>query len=292
MILKKTKNNYLIVYGIIFFVVGFVGTFLTEPSKLLPENYDRLNNLNFFLLLAGGVFAPIFEELAFRSVFTGRKFTKYFFYFGVGYYLIIYTNNYYLIFFELIFIYLYEIKKMRNHWMLFVLSSLIFSLAHYRLEVLTSTYQIASALTKFGTALFLVWIVVNFSIVHSILLHSFINTSMLLLFVYNDINGDQYIAHKQTENFNIKIKQVSVFNKTESFETDNKSSFVNISNGTYRMITDQMCQSNDEDHLEQVVPIVGRFDITISPKNPKNKKKISCKEYEAVYNMLLTAEKK
>ena len=178
MLRKYTENKLLLYSGTIFFptVILYIIT-----NYLFPEKLNNLSRLNLTaelgsVIVSALLISPVIEEYIFRSIFLKKRIFKYIFFIGVPLYIII-TSNYYVFVFLGVFI-LANLKKKK--WILYIINSLIFSLVHYQFSDFKSILTILPVLSQFSIGLFLIWVVINFGIIKSILAHLLYNLIIIL----------------------------------------------------------------------------------------------------------------
>ena len=97
--LLKTGLFMFLFFSALSIVLDYLG-FEDSSSRAV-----RFNDINIVkLLITGVLIAPILEEIAFRGIFTSKKYLKFISYGGVALF-IIFQENYFLIPFLLVFIF-------------------------------------------------------------------------------------------------------------------------------------------------------------------------------------------
>ncbi|MFN4761982.1 type II CAAX prenyl endopeptidase Rce1 family protein [Gillisia sp. Q332] len=228
MIRHKSKN-WLLLLGIItalLFVLlyNFVGS--EHPYKGSRNYSDVPLKVMLFLTL---LFAPLFEEIAFRGFFTGKKWIK----IAAIIFLPIFvltvnaSMEWFVIVLSMLFIaaYLlslkYENKILGNISIL--LNILLFTAIHYTLEDFYSPDYFFTPLAQLSIGCFLIWITINFNLLKAMLFHFLWNAGIMLFLIYSLQFPDTETKIFSNETFQIEWVKVPVFN--------NENAQVNISEG-------------------------------------------------------------
>ncbi|WP_375241481.1 type II CAAX prenyl endopeptidase Rce1 family protein [Lacinutrix sp.] len=208
--LKKYKYNYLLISAVVIFctfLILFFGFFYEEEINEIPSRYD--SNLGFlpFVFLAL-IFAPLFEEIAFRGYFTKHKVLKIASILVIPFFILLMKNYFILIialpYLVLLIINIINKKLLINEQFLFIYSAILFGAMHYKLEHLESVITILPILVQFSLGLLLGWVVLNFNIIKSIIVHCIYNLIFLLpvfiglQFPNNEVQSLNYNNHKIT----------------------------------------------------------------------------------------------
>lgn len=274
--MKKFVKNYVLKLGIVFFIIGillnvvfaFYDQNSTASSKLL-----RFNNFSIFVAVYGILFAPLIEEVLFRSIFTDKKYLKYIFYFGV-FLFTLFSGHYFIIPLIILFIFAYEFKRDKEY-LIYLLNALIFSLNHYNFSDLFILKSYSGIISIFGAGLVLIWIVLNFGLLYSILLHTIVNFSgMLSLLLPYEMKTDK-IYKAETEDFLMTYKANSYLqsNLKTDVKTDMKS-FIMVKNSNLEFINSSLCPNSKFKKL-----YFGNYDIVIKRK-PESIKKLDCTAFQ------------
>ncbi len=183
-LLNKYKENYLLIGAVISyctFLIIYFGFFSIEDIFNNPNRLDGTTNFKLFILSAL-LLAPILEEIVFRGYFTNNKILKLFTIIGLPIF-VLSVDKYYLIFtipYIIVLILLLFYKDKINKHILFISSALVFSVVHYKPEDFGNIITILPILTQFALGLLLIWVVVNFNLRTSILVHFTYNFIVLL----------------------------------------------------------------------------------------------------------------
>lgn len=272
--LKKNTNNYLLYWGLVFFVIGGTLLVLFEQFNIGNERSSKSSLLNHFsitIFIYGVFLAPIIEEFCMRGIFTGKKYFKYFFYVGVPLFVLL-SSNYYLLPLVAIFILFFELKKDRNLILLYFLSSIIFSFNHYKFFDLFILKSYPSIIAITGIGLVLTWIVINFGLLYSIFAHAFVNflAMISILIPYELSVGDKKVL--ETESFIMEYETKSFFTKSENstIKTDQKN-FLVANNSNFEIINSSICPSAELNGI-----YFGKYNVSIRRKKGA-KKILDCK---------------
>ena len=222
--MKNYKENNILLWGIIFFSVGILLNIIIDTHFYKNESSSRMKFFeNFFLnSLIAIILIPPIEELTFRGLFYRSK-LKIFFYIG-SFLFILVTKNFYLLFFLVACIILVEKKLFQktkqNNSIVYIITSLIFALVHYRLSDFKSISTIITCLCQFGVSFVLIWITINFGLKKSILFHSFYNFILLFpVFISLQFFTSQYKS--KYNNYELICNQTPILNRSSSFEWKN-----------------------------------------------------------------------
>jgi len=177
---KKYKENNLLYFGAGFFfctTILYIITNIYFEDKI--KGLSRLNfNIDFSSLIFLSLFiAPIVEEFIFRSIFLNKKLYQYFFFIGSSIYALT-TDNFYLLIIIAAYFIIYNKNKKTS--ILFYFSASIFTLVHYQLSDFTSIFTVVPMFLQFSLGLILIWVVINFGLMKTILLHFLYNFIIIL----------------------------------------------------------------------------------------------------------------
>jgi membrane protease YdiL (CAAX protease family) len=218
-ILKKIsiyKHNHLLIFGaallccttLVFLVISLC---FEDKIKNLSK-LDTFSNFKSFVFSAL-LIAPIIEEFVFRGYFTQKKVMIFISLIGSIIYVVI-TENYYLLSLISLLIILHFFKSKKDYF--YILSCLFFSVVHYKLKDFGSFFTILPMFFQFSLGAILIWVVINFGILKSIIFHFIYNLiiviiiSFPLLFPNKEIKSKQYIGYK------IEWQKVSIFKNNTS----------------------------------------------------------------------------
>lgn len=205
---KNKKENWLLYIGAGIFSCTFI--VYVALTTLLPNyttNTDKFGDFDNILIviISTLIIAPFLEELIFRGIFTQKKLFQFFFYPGTII-MIIYTKNFYLIFVLLVIFLIFYQKKTYTIKQIFFLNSILFALIHYKLENLSSIYNIVPIFFQFSLAFIFIWVAINFGLKWSILFHFIFNAIIIIpiLFLIQFPNEQNHILESNKFTFSWK----------------------------------------------------------------------------------------
>lgn len=246
--LAKFKDNYLLYMGASIYCCTLV-LFLFISAY----NFEEVSELSRFGInrdvithtLLALIVAPLFEELAFRGNLVKNKLLIVFSFLFLSIYVYLFGSNMSISYlFVVIYIIVYFLWKKNNSsrvsTILYFLNALIFALLHYSSSDFNSIYTILPMLLHFASGLIYVWVVVNFSLLYSILLHftkNFVLTTISILSmqyvdtdvqrVENDLYVLEYQNKKISDYFKNSLKTIKNNNPYE-LEVENYNAFLLI----------------------------------------------------------------
>ncbi|MPS63373.1 CPBP family intramembrane glutamic endopeptidase [Chryseobacterium sp.] len=285
---KKTyKENYLLKTGIPVFICFTLLAIILDHFKITdPSSREtRFNDINNVtdMIIGGVVIAPLFEELFFRGVFTGKKYLKYISYFGTAF-LVIMQQSYFLIPLLILFIILFELKAKNNFQKYsFFINALLFSLMHYKFSDLLNVSSYPSILGTAGLALVLIWLVLNIGLWSSILAHFIVNGTLISTTIIAYENSDRTLEKVETNDFVMTYQYVSLFDNKSSTEFS-QSKGIKVSNTSVFIINKLVCPNTE---LKKMY--FGKFNITIKRKQ-NSTKKLDCQTFHELLNKSKIAE--
>lgn len=229
----------------------------------------RFNDINIVkLLIAGVIIAPILEEIAFRGMFTSKKYLKWISYGGMALF-IIFQENYFLIPFLLLFIFLFEYKDRKRFLQIsYFVNAFLFSMMHYQFSDLLSISSFPGILATLGLALVFIWLVINFGIWASILLHFITNFSLIMIAIIGYESLDQKTRKVENSNFEMTIQRVSLFEQKETVIFQDGS--IDAKNTSVRAINQSLCPDSE---LKDIY--FGKFNIHVKRK-ANTQQKLDC----------------
>ena len=222
--INKYKNNYLFFSGIIFFIVGIISKITFDyyfDYESISSRHKFFENFFFNFLIAIFIVPPL-EEITFRGLFYKIKF-KLVFYFGSCFF-IFFSENFYLLILIAITIFLIEnkiIDKFRlKQLTIYILTTVIFALVHYKLSDFKSFLTIVTCLVQFGIGFILIWFTINFGLKISIFLHSLYNLILLIpVFISLQFFSSEYNVSFQ--DYMLICKETPLLTRNSSFEWKN-----------------------------------------------------------------------
>lgn len=267
--LSKYIDNYLLYFGVAFFFIGITLSFYFEFLDVNGNRSSKLlsfNHFSLFIAIYAIFLAPAIEELCFRSIFNKKKYFKYFFYFGTTI-IAIFSSHYYLLPLIILFILIFEFNNGKRTEILYFLSAIIFSLSHYNTSDFFLFKSYPSMISITGLGLCLTWIIVNFGLIYSIILHMFINTMVLLVMLIPYEMNVGFVKVVETESFIMEYQSNSYFllDINSDIKTDMKS-FLFAKNSSLENVNLVVCPNNKLNKL-----YFGNYNITIKRKKGSNK---------------------
>ena len=180
---KKYNSNYLILSGAVIFcctmlLYTFVSIYFEKELGSLSR-FDSFNNY-FVFVFSALIIAPIFEEFTFRGYFANNLLFRTVSVIGMIIY-IYSTDNLYLYILLIILFGLNFVKNVDNKFS-FIISSIIFSLVHYKTQDFSSIITIIPMFFQLSLGLILIWVVLNFNLFKSIIIHFLFNIFFIILF--------------------------------------------------------------------------------------------------------------
>ncbi len=273
--IDNTKDKQLLFAGTgIFFCTSVIYIlFIILDIKELNE-MSRLDLAdNFKLLFFVGLFlAPVFEEVIFRGYFISIRFLKYSFYIGVTLYIAL-TGNWYLLAVLAFYLALDICNSTKilnvNKYCFYILNSILFGLIHYQISDLKSIYTIVPVFFQIGSGLILIWVLLNFGILKSILLHFLLNSILILPVAYELQFPDTKQNVIRHSDFTFTWNKAPIFKKKQIIIDDNKVYAQGIGIKDFYRIYDY--QNRDKVLLNDSVEFY-HYDLKILPKNNIDKK--------------------
>lgn len=276
---KIYKENNLLKSGVIIFLSSLICSIIL-PYFIESEFSSRITRFNDFTLIhfiAAFTIAPVLEELIFRGIFTGKKIFKSVMYLGALLYIIL-LQNYFLIPLLAIFIISYYLNKSKNvPNYVYYINALLFGFMHYELDDLKFLDTWIGVIMTSGMGLVLIWIVLNFGLIYSILLHAFNNFVAVAIIVLGHETSDMTLKKVETEDFTMKYQRVSFFITDGNMQVeDNK--FLKAENISISTVYSTICFDKKLDDL-----YFGKFNISIERK-PNSKQKLDCQSLNQLLN--------
>ena len=271
----KRDKKWLLIATVIFFPIGFILNYLDGGSADLVR-LATANQADPYLLFISILVAPLVEEISYRGHFTKVIWLRITSYIGLIV-MVVLTKNYYLLPIFLIYILTHCVAVNKVGDLFLAVSVIFFALMHYKFNDLAKAATYGPIIFKMGIAFFLLWTVLNYSIIHAIILHIVIN-----LCVYFAIYAPYELKPKihtviATKNYKIEVKQVSFFARSQTIETDGKT-FLKAKHCDMNIISNLVCSQHP-------ALIIGKYDIVIDRKENSNAA-ISCDEMEALRGCL------
>lgn len=192
---KPYKN--LLILAVIFYCQFLFFQIVLTPTLSADFIYgtNKLYPLGIYFLIAL-IFAPLYEEFIYRGLFIKSKW-RYLSYtlFIVGSFIVFYFIGYgfwalLLSSFGVFFIFLKEKNDFKFRNLLIAYSILIFAISHYKPENLMQIETFSTIGNFLAAGCLLTWVVFNYSLLASILVHASLNLIMFSIFLFGLYNVD------------------------------------------------------------------------------------------------------
>lgn len=220
------KDNYLLKYGVALFccatLVFLVLILFFEDKIINLSRLDSFSNFNSFVFSAI-IVAPIIEEFVFRGYFTEKKIIIYLSFLGSIIYVFI-TDNYYLLSLIILLVILHFFKNKKKY--LYIVNCLFFSVVHYNLNDFSSFFTILPMFIQFSIGFILIWVVINFGILKSIILHFIYNLIIVIIMSFPLIFPNKNVRSKHYNGYKIEWNKVSILNNNTFISRPNDYSIV------------------------------------------------------------------
>ncbi len=273
-ILKRYSHNYLVSTGAAIFCCTLITYicilyfFETEVDNL--SGFDAENNY-YQLIFSALLIAPIIEELFFRGYFTNNVFLKITSFIGIPIYIYLTDNNYLFILYFLA-LGLHFFAKTRPYYLYF-LNAMIFSLVHYTFSDFGSFITIVPMFFQFSLGLILIWVVINFNIIRSILCHFAFNLLFIAIITIPLQFPDDKICKIEHLGYHFewtKIPVINAANTLVSIPNDYSLTAENVDVAAFykTFSTDELKIKNDYT-LSRLKIKISRIDSTASKLDAK-----------------------
>lgn len=215
-------NRHCLVPGIVLLVLGITGTsiypLLVGETQTLIETSGitdmLIDELPLFMLIMTLLFAPIVEEFSYRSWAMKSKFWKYFSLIAISAYT--YLTTYSIIITCVAFVvllFLFCIFKGDKHkdlilFLRILVTSILFSLAHYQNE--SGWFSVIAFFDRLGFALIACYLALRFRFIYAILFH-FANN--MLAFALSYFFATDYTFEINDETHTAKLTEISMFDE-------------------------------------------------------------------------------
>jgi membrane protease YdiL (CAAX protease family) len=226
MLKQKTIYNWLWKLAIIFYCQFLLCQYFIEIKSLYKFEFISGKSQSLFYFIILFVFIPpLFEEFVFRGIFVKNKFKIFF-----SILFIVCTSylayNTQLNFWWVVpiigsLIIFFNFKTTKQKWKntLVIWSSIIFVLSHFDSQS-SLLDVISNAGNYIAAALFLSWIVFNFGLFYSILIHFFYN--LLLISFSVVLSNNVQIKGTNKDQIDYEIKKTSIFEQNGKINRTNK----------------------------------------------------------------------
>lgn len=265
LITNKRKNWLLYTSGILLIFFLLLLTFIVDTQYLM-DNSSRAAMAGknpFMLLLMAVVFAPVVEEIGFRGYLAKSKIIFWISVLALPIYVLFFNNNiiaHALIFLQMIFLGYLHKNKSTDKNALIIINSVLFAVAHYKIADFTSISLITPMLMQLMMALILSWVIINYRIVMSIIVHAAFNGSVLLI-------GALYSGAIESEIKTAEHKN-AVIEWSESHSFFESASFINNKDS---IVGKHITPKRFYNYLELVNPKLKEKDFkVVNPNSPYN----------------------
>jgi len=281
-VIKEKKiyiENNLLKFGTILFFGSLLGSIILSyfNESEFSSRITRFNDFTLIHFIAAFTIAPVLEELIFRGIFTGKKIFKYVMYLGSLLYIIL-LQNYYLIPILAIFIVAFELNRSKNiPYHIYYINAVLFGLMHYEFNDLKLLDTWIGIVMTSGMGLILIWMVLNFGLIYSILLHALNNFVAIAIVVLGNETSDMTLKKVETQDFTMKYQRVSFFIKNGNMEVENNK-FLKAENMSISNIHNALCSDEKLDDL-----YFGKFNVSIERKS-NSTKKLNCESFHQLLN--------
>lgn len=203
--MKKTQNKCLLFTGLIFLLIGILSLFVAST----PPATKNFSNI-YIAIITIVIIAPIFEEIAFRGMFTSNKILKAMSFVGIPLSILL-TQNYYAFILYFIYLLIYFIPKSPS-WLIYGFNAVLFGVIHYSLEDFSENWiNFLTVFSQIGMGLILTWMVLNYSILHAMFLHFLYNGIIMSTFVTTLHFVDTTPKTHTVDNYKITWNLESIF---------------------------------------------------------------------------------
>lgn len=213
-------NRHCLVPGLVLLVLGITGTsiypLLVGETQTLIETSGitdmLIDELPLFMLIMTLLFAPIVEEFSYRSWAMKSKFWKYFSLIAISAYT--YLTTYSIIITCVAFVVLLLLLCIFNGdkhkdlilFLRILVTSILFSLAHYQNE--SGWFSVIAFFDRLGFALIACYLTLRFRFIYAILFH-FANN--MLAFALSYFFATDYTFEINDETHTAKLTEISMF---------------------------------------------------------------------------------
>jgi len=270
-ILKNKKNSWLLAVGGFCLLIAIPFLFYLGSEKVVPSR-SPTSSLPMYVLSAI-IIAPLLEEISFRGFFTGQKFLPIVSLVFICFFVL--TQGTHPLHFSLLLLFLLAygwnhfrpIKVILN--LSFIFNAALFALIHYQIDTLASP---VIPLTQFGFGLILIWVVLNFGLLKTMIFHGILNALLILILIGGLQYPDQSVHKIETETYLLQWVRRPLINGKDG-QIDFNSEGVNIKSLDAKTISSVM--SPRETNLPIPLEPFMKYDITLSFKDTVSQKEIA-----------------
>lgn len=224
--LATSQFSWLWKLAILFYCQFLFCQLFFETSDAYNIKYgDSSLTSPFVFILVFILIPPFIEEIIFRGIHTKGKISivlSIIFYLGST--LMLFYNGlkiWWLLMILTPFVILFVIKinTSMSKGFIIIYSTFLFTLAHYSNEITLQEFILNSG-NYLAAGFFLSWVVINYNLFKSILVHLAYNTLVLSFFI---LFSDKTFIESKNENITYSIEQISLFNKSKSISRTSNS---------------------------------------------------------------------
>lgn len=270
-LLKNKKNSWLLAVGGLSLLIAIPFLFYLGSEVVVPSR-SPASSLPMYVLSAI-ILAPVLEEISFRGFFTGRKFLPVVSLIFICFF--VFTQGSHPLHFSLLGLFLLAFiwhyfqpnKVLLNSS--FILNAALFALIHYQIESLASP---VIPLTQFGFGLILIWVVLNFGLLRTILFHGILNAVLILILVGGLQFPEQRVHEIETDTYTLQWKRIPLM-KGVNGQLDFTQKGVEITSLDAKTIA-SILTSKETDLPIPLEPFM-KYDITLFFKDSVSQKEIA-----------------
>ncbi len=230
MLLAKYRFNWLLKLAVLCYCQFLFCQFFIESNQSFKIKYGERNITSiFFFVMIFVLIAPVIEELIYRGLYNKnrlRVLLSFIFYIGSSFMLFSTGFKMWWIAFFITPVVIFINWKNNNDLyrnILFLYSSLLFGLVHFN-EESTFIEMIVFGGNYLGGGLLLSWVVINFNLFKSILVHLAYNIIVFGFFIV--FSNPITIKEKNKNGISFSIEEISIFAKSNNISRTEKSFIV------------------------------------------------------------------
>lgn len=277
--LSNTKENWILKTVLLTYLLFIVSMFFIS-KETMRESSRNSGDLPFFLMFIFVItFAPITEEFIFRGFFIKKNWIRLLICIIFPFFLYFYIKDNYGIAVKSILLVcsiilsvlsFYNNRNYNKYFFIFIviLSATLFSLAHYQGSDFMQFNTAIFALSQFAFGLLSTWVIVNFGIFKSILMHVLHNFILISIAFFGYQFVDESINLIENNDVKVEWQQVAILNSNSSNVTRAKNQLkiqnLNLKDAIKFIII--------EDSLKSKIKINDfyyKYNITITSKTEK-----------------------
>ena len=288
---KIYKENWLLATSFVLIILGVLGFFFLDTNALVSNSRSQQSITLPVLLLAGIIFAPLFEEFAFRGIFVNTKKTIWVSAILSTVFLAISYKNYYAIAIFILYVISYLMYRRNNSNLTFkifaILNAVFFGVVHYKVDDFTSIEKGFIILFQISIGFLLIWVTINFNLLRSMIVHAVYNSiafSFLLIAVQFP---DTEMHYYEDENIKVEWQRTPYFQSHSSVSSSADSLVVKSSTVTqvYKIIQ----VLDDDDKSENLIPAEThmKYNLKIILKKDADKNIFSAVDYFLIHEEII-----